>query len=126
MGVLPARSRAEPRTKSLRLVRLDDRVRVYALREDAATGHTVARCHVIPFATAIDAWQALQVGQHTLGLVMLIIPTDAGPDTFTLQAVLEAAARRAGFHFVPVPWRTPTAEAVATWQSCAPWQPVTK
>jgi hypothetical protein len=77
----------------------------------------------LPLDVVVRRWQALQDG-HGLGMVMLLMPTDAGIGAEALQQVLVEASLRAGFSFMLSPSPMTTAEAVAAWQDRGPWQKV--
>jgi hypothetical protein len=82
----------------------------------------------IPFAVFIALMRELPRlrigGRHNISSVRLIVPTDAGPDTLELLAVLQAASRRADFKFTLL--RTPMSidDAMAAWDELGSWQQV--
>jgi hypothetical protein len=60
-----------------------------------------------------EIWQG---AENAIGYVILFIPSDTGPDTDKLRAIILAAAQQVGFNFLALPGPMTGAELVTAWQ----------
>jgi hypothetical protein len=95
-------------------------VHTVAMREFPVGGEkreTVGRLYAVPLEDFEQLFEGLTPTNHNLGHVQVIIPTDAGEETWRALRLLGRAAKRASFSLTSMVGQVPAKEVFATMQS---------
>jgi hypothetical protein len=84
---------------------------------EGETSHGGVIHWALPFDVVLGRMREIWQGaENAIGYVILFIPSDTGPDTDKLRAIILAASQQVGFNFLALPGPMTGAELVTAWQ----------